>query len=211
MSTLLFVAQVRRDPAGCYSASLPDLPDCTVQATDLAELLTKARGAILASLQARSDSAEAWPTPTPIEQVEPVEGVMTLLVDVCVEDPPVRVNISLGERLLERLDAAAEVRGMTRSGYIAQSVRVSLGERPGANIEFDAVGRRLQDELNALGRRINDSIGPESPFSRRMAEVDDFVFDGVRKAADSVSAAMVRRKSANGEERMETPPAPPSA
>jgi predicted RNase H-like HicB family nuclease len=198
MSTLLFVAQITGDPAAGYDATFPDLENCVVHAGDLAELLTKARGAILAHLQALSDGGEAWPVPSPIEQIQAKPGTITILVDVSVDDPPVRVNISLGERLLERLDAAAEMRGMTRSGFIAQAVRVSLGERPHPNAEFDAFGRRLQDEMNTLGRRINDSIGPESPFSRRMNELDDYVYDGVRRAADSVSAAMKRRKTAAG-------------
>lgn len=44
-------------------------------------------------------------------------------------DPPgkaVRVNITLEERLLERLDAAAKREGGTRSGYIAAAVRSRL-------------------------------------------------------------------------------------
>jgi len=85
---------------------------------------------------------------------------------------------------------------MTRSGFIAQAVRVSLGERGPAAGEFDAANRRLQEELSALGRKITESIGPESPFSRRMADLDDKVYEGVRRAADSVSAAMSRRREA---------------
>ncbi len=85
---------------------------------------------------------------------------------------------------------------MTRSGFIAQAVRMSLGEQPRGSAEFDALGRRIQDELSTLGRRINDSIGPDSAFSRRMAELDDRVLDGVRRAADNVSAAVARRREA---------------
>jgi hypothetical protein len=72
-------------------------------------------------------------------------------------------------------------------------VRASLGERARIGDDLGANAKRLQDELNTLGRRINDSIGPESPFARRMNELDERVYDGVRKAADTVSAAMGRR------------------
>ena len=82
---------------------------------------------------------------------------------------------------------------MTRSGYIAKAVRASLGEGSQAQGDFHAVGRRLQEELSALGRRINDSIGPESAFTRRMSELDERLYEGVRKAADNVSAAMARK------------------
>jgi predicted RNase H-like HicB family nuclease len=195
MSTVLFVALVApAEPAG-YRASFPDLPDCTAQGADLAELLVKARQALLAKLEAIEGAGEAWPTATPIEKIE-AAGAMAIPIDVAVDDPPIRVNVSLGERLVQRLDAAAEARGMTRSGFIAQSVRASLGETARGPGELDAMGRRLQDELNALGRKINDSIGPESAFARRMSELDGVLYDGVRKAADSVSAAMARRREA---------------
>jgi predicted RNase H-like HicB family nuclease len=196
MSTIIYVALATADPDGGYRATFPDLPECVVKARDIAELLLAARQALSATLHHSADAGEIWPKPTPIEAISLTSGVIPLLVDVAVEDTPVRVNISLGERLVQRLDAAADARGMTRSGFIAQAVRVSLGERGPAN-DFEAATRRLQDELRTLGRKINDSIGPGSPFSRQMADLDNQVYDGVRKAADSVSAAMARRREAN--------------
>ena len=196
MSTIIFVALATADPDGGYRATFPDLPECVVKAGDIGELLLAARQALSANLHRSADAGEVWPKPTPIEEITLAAGVIPLLVDVAVDDTPVRVNISLGERLVQRLDAAAEARGMTRSGFIAQAVRVSLGERGPAN-DFEAATRRLQDELRTLGRKINDSIGPGSPFSRQMADLDNQVYDGVRKAADSVSAAMARRREAN--------------
>jgi hypothetical protein len=195
MDTIVFVALAKAEPSGGYHASFPDVPDCDVRAGAIAELLPAARTEITARLHRLADAGEAWPTPTPVEEMTLPAGVIPLLVDVSVEDRPIRVNISLGERLVQRLDAAAETRGMTRSGFIAQAVRVSLGER-GAAPEFDATARRLQDELESLGRKLNDSIGPGSAFSRRMSELDGQISDSVRRAADKVSAAMSRRREA---------------
>ena len=197
MSTILYVALVASGDSGEYRARFADLPDCTADGANLAELLVKARQALLARLEAIAAAGEAWPTATPIERIEAKAGEIPIPIDVAVDDPPLRVNISLGERLLQRLDAAAEARGMTRSGFIAQSVRASLGETGRGPGDYEAVGRRLQDELNALGRRINDSIGPDSAFNRRMNELDGAFYDGVRRAADSVSAAMTRRRDAS--------------
>jgi predicted RNase H-like HicB family nuclease len=195
MNTLIFVASATSDPAGGYRAGFPDLPDCQVTAPDLARLLADARQALALRLRSASDAGEAWPAPTPIEQIVLETGAFPLLVDVAVDDRPIRVNVSLGERLVARLDAAAEARGMSRSGFIAQAVLVSLGERGAAN-DFEAATRKLQEELQSLGRKINDSIGPQSAFTRRMGALDDQVYEGVRKVADSVSAAMTRRRAA---------------
>ncbi len=194
MNTLLFVALVTGGQTTGYRASFPDLPDCSAEGRDLAELLVRARQVVGERLQGLADAGDTWPAPTPIEQIGAQPGAIPILVDVAVGDPPVRVNISLGERLVQRLDAAAEARGMTRSGFIAQAVRMSLGEQSRGAAEFDATSRRLQDEWSALGQKINESMGPDSTFARRMAELDDRLLDGVRRAADSVSAAMSRRR-----------------
>lgn len=195
MSTAIYVAVMRGDQAGGYHAAFPDLPDCTATGANPAELLAHAREAVSAKLQALADDGQEWPRATPLEQVRPEPGAAIILVDVEVEDAPVRVNISLGEQLLKRLDAAAEARGATRSGFIAQAVRASLGEKSrSAGPDIEGAARRLQDELQAVGRKISESFGPDSAFNRSMAEFDDKMTETIRKAADSVSAAMARRR-----------------
>ena len=192
MSNVLFVAFVTGSPAG-YTATFPDIPTLTAEGRDLADLLVKARQALAAHLDGLEGSGEAWPTATPMEAVAAPAGAFAVPVDVAVDDPPIRVNVSLGERLVQRLDAAAAERGMTRSGFIAQAVRTSLGETASGGA-YDPVGKRVSEELSALGRRINESLGPDSAFARRMNEIDDVVYEGVRRAADSVSAAISRRQ-----------------
>lgn len=196
MSTIVYVALVSRDDGAGYRAGFPDLTDCKAEGATLAELLVNARQRLLACLETLESQGEVWPTASPLESFAAQPGVMAIPIDVAVDDPPIRVNISLGERLVQRLDAAAEARGMTRSGFIAQSVRASLGETTRGAGDFDAMGRRVQDELAAMAKRINESIGPDSPFTRRMNEFDGALFEGVRRAADSVSAAMARRRDA---------------
>jgi predicted RNase H-like HicB family nuclease len=211
MTTLIYVAAVKAAGEDGYTAAFPDLPGCEAAGRDLAEVMLSARTALLARLAAIENAGEAWPAPTPIEHLHTESGTFAVPIDVAVDDPPIRVNISLGERLVQRLDAAAAARGMTRSGYIARSVRVSLGETTWTADDFAFNSRRIQDELTNLGRRINDSIGPDSPFARRMNELDERVYDGVRKAADSVSAAMSRRRdAAKGPEHGGDPTSSPS-
>lgn len=206
MSTVLYAAIAVGDPSGGYDASFPDLPGCAAHGADSARLLAQAREAVAAHLQALADRGEEWPVATPLHQVQAQPGGVVLLVDVAVDDAPVRVNISIGEQLLKRLDAAAEARGATRSGFIADALRANLGGagvRGAAAAEFEAASRQIHDELSAVGRRINESLGPDSAFSRSMAEFDDRVLDTVRRAADGVSAAIARRRA--GEARRAEP------
>ena len=211
MSTVVYVALVSSTKSAGYRATFPDVPHCTAEGANLAELITNARQRLLARLEAIAGHAESWPAASPIEDFTAQSGVLAVPIDIAVDDPPVRIDISLGERLVQRLDAAAEARGLTRSAFIAQSVRASLGEPSRGGGDLETISRRLQDELAILGRRINDSIGADSPFNRRMSEIDGVVYDGVRKAADTLSAAMARRRDASKPDDPANHRAPPAS
>lgn len=198
MTTLVFVALARGDQQAGYTATFPDLAEISVAGAGMADLVTNARETLLKALQTLSDEGLSWPTPTPIEAVTHEPGAIPFLVDIAVEDPPVRVNISIGERLLKRIDQGAEARGMSRSGFIAAAAKTALGDRPATPgvTDFDAVARKLQDEWSVLGRKITDSLGPDSAFHRNMNEFDAKVTESIRKTADNISAAMARRREA---------------
>jgi predicted RNase H-like HicB family nuclease len=198
MTTLVFVALTRSAPAGGYTAQFPDLPGLTVEGADIAALVVAAREAVQKELQRLTDEGLDWPKPAGLEAIAAEPGVVPFLVDVAVDDTPVRVNISIGERLLKRIDQAAETRGMSRSGFIASAARTALGEKIGAGTgaDFDAIARKLQDEWSVLGRKITDSLGPDSAFNRSVNDIDAKVTETIRKTAENISAAMARRKEA---------------
>lgn len=204
MTTLIFVAAARGAQGSGYTARIHDLPNAAIEAPDMAGLLARAREAITDELQRLADEGQAWPVPTAIEQASHEPGAIPFLVDVVVEDSAVRVNISMGERLLKRMDQAAEAAGMSRSGYIAAAVRAALGERPTKRAidDLDAVAKGLQEEWSQLGRKLADNLGPNSAFERKMTEFDTRVSETIRKTAETISAAMARRVDPEGR----TPP-----
>lgn len=193
MTTLIFVGLAKGAQESGYTARVPDLPEVAAAGSNLAELLANAREAVLSALQRITDAGGEWPKAASLEAVTPAAGESPFLIDVAVDDQPVRVNISIGERLLKRIDQAAEARGMSRSGFIAEASKAALGDK-GIGGDFEAVARRLQDEWSVLGRKITESMGPDSAFHRSMTEFDQKVTEGVRKAAENVSAAMSKRK-----------------
>ena len=60
--------------------------------------------------------------------LDPAETVAVAHVMIPLEMPGrvVRVNLTMNEALLARVDAAASARGMSRSGYVAEAVRERL-------------------------------------------------------------------------------------
>jgi predicted RNase H-like HicB family nuclease len=196
MTTLVFTAIARGAQGAGYNATFPDLPGLSVSGSDIAELLTRARETLRADLQRRTDEGLDWPTATPLEQIAAEPGAIPFMVDIAVEDPAVRVNISIGERLLKRIDTAAEAAGMSRSGFIAAAARSALGERSGKAYDIDAVAKTLQEEWGQLGRKLTETLGPNSSFTRNLADLDNKVTESIRKAAEGVSSAMTRRMDA---------------
>jgi predicted RNase H-like HicB family nuclease len=229
MSTVIYPALATGGRDSGYAATFPDLPGCTASGTDLGDLLSKARDALRSHLERLSHEGEEWPIPSSVEAVtQPAANgnpAAVLLVDVSIEEQPVRVNISISERLLKRIDETAERRGMTRSGFIAQAARQHLGDSTFHSMggttgwnkaDWEAASRRMQDELTTMGRRLNDNLGPDSSFARNMAELDDKLSDVIRRTADSVAAAIRRRQverqtgtSANTDEPPRNPDEPP--
>lgn len=198
MTTLAFVGLVEGAQPAAYTIRFPDMPDVTAQGRDLGELVAEARQAIRQELQRRTDQGLDWPAQTPLESVSPAAGALPLIVDVTVEDTAVRVNLSIGEHLLKRIDDAAEARNMSRSGFIAMAARAALGERtsPLGAAEFEATAQRLQAEWTSLSQKLSESLGPNSAFQRNLSDLDGRLSDSIRRAADSVSAAMAKRRDA---------------
>jgi predicted RNase H-like HicB family nuclease len=201
MNPIVYVAVAEAGETAGYTAQFPDLPQCAASGRHPGELLANARSALQAELQALEQRGEEWPAPTRVEQVRLAPPRFTMLVDVEVEDTPVRVNISIGEQLLKKLDAAAEAAGSTRSGFIAQAIRERLGEGRRGSTDFEGAARRLQEEAATLGRKVQETLGPDSPLSRSLTELDDRLSDTIRKAADNVSSAMARRRGSRARPR----------
>ena len=197
MTTIVFPAIVETIAQAGYQATFPDLPGCVAHGASMGELLGDARARLSTALKTLADQGESWPEASGIEQARAAAaGGVVLLIDIEVDDPPTRVNISIGEQLLKRIDAAAQSSGMTRSGFLAQAARRALGENAfRSNLDWDVTGKRIQEELSSLGKKLNEALGPESVFSRGVVDLDQRVFDRIQKAADSVSSAMAKRKT----------------
>src|SRR5690349_6494561 len=102
MATVVYPAIATGDRTAGYSATFPDLAGCSARGADLTELLSKARDALREHLNGLAQGDQDWPEATPLENVQAGSGTL-LAVDVQIEETPVRVNISIGERLLKRI------------------------------------------------------------------------------------------------------------
>jgi predicted RNase H-like HicB family nuclease len=117
-----------------YGVVFPDFPGCTSAGATVQDAATMAAEALAGHVEVMAEAREPIPDPSspdaPLPEWlvdAPGRTVATVLVPVELPGRAVRVNITLNEGLLARLDKAAGAEGETRSGYIAQAVRERLG------------------------------------------------------------------------------------
>ncbi len=129
------VVALIREENGVYRAWFPDFPGCTTAANDPNTVIAKASGA-LSHHTARmiADGRElpqvrslAWFAADPTFLADS-GSLMIVLVSYTPAPREVRVEVTLDESLLARIDSAAEATKETRSEYIAGAVRQRLTE-----------------------------------------------------------------------------------
>ena len=185
MSTVVYPLKVDEDADAGHVGGFLDLPEIRVEARTLPVLASRAREALLAELQRLQKAGLDWPPAAESSELKArtAAGEMLVLIEVQVEDVPQRINITMGERLLKRLDAAAQGGGMTRSGFISMAVRDRLGDEP----EDGPLLNRLVSELGRIGGRMSEAVGPKSNLVRLIDEVDGRALNGLRDLASRFS------------------------
>ena len=118
----------RGDDTHAFGVVVPDLPGCFSAGDTLEEAFDMAKEAVEGWLEVCLDDGAEIPKPSSHEAISNLsdyQGWILGTVDVDMSklsDKAERVNITLPQRVLRRLDALANKAGDTRSGYIARMV-----------------------------------------------------------------------------------------
>jgi predicted RNase H-like HicB family nuclease len=136
VTTQVYPAILLKDAGAAADAPIgvvfPDLPGCTSQGDDPRHAAEMAMEALAAHAEAAAADGEDLPEPsapgTTPDWLDPGESevIAHLLVPVELPGRSVRVNITMDEGLLQRVDRAAASHGFTRSGLLAEAVRTWL-------------------------------------------------------------------------------------
>lgn len=132
MANFVYAGLVEGGRQEGYSLYFPDLPGCVTAGDTLHELGLNAGEALALHLEGMAEDGQPFPEasdPSELREAadHPVGAVM--LVPAQLDDTPVRVNVSIPTSMLSRIDAEAEARGMTRSGFLVEGARTILRYR----------------------------------------------------------------------------------
>lgn len=118
---------------GSFGASFPDFPGATTVADNLDTLYLKAAEALAFHVDGMIEDGKRAPIPSTLtelredpEFVAASADAMVALLQVDLPGKAVRVNISMDESLLHRIDRAAEATGESRSSFLARAAKARM-------------------------------------------------------------------------------------
>ncbi len=127
---MLFPVYVHKGDEGhAHGAEIPDFPGCFSAADTWSELPGKIQEAVELYCE---DEDMVVPSPTGLDDLinhPDYEGGIWMLMDIDIsklKTKSVRLNVSLPEGLLRRIDDEAKARHMSRSAFLAMSAQKVL-------------------------------------------------------------------------------------
>jgi predicted RNase H-like HicB family nuclease len=126
-----YIAVVHKDPKSDFGVSFPDFPGCITAGSSIDEAKDMAYDALYLHLKGMLEDGENIPAPSNLEDImadpDYSDAVAILVVAVSEEKPrSVRVNITVPEDMLRKIDAVAKKRGMSRSSFLVHAAQNAI-------------------------------------------------------------------------------------
>lgn len=115
---------VHKDQNSAYAATFPDFPGCFAAADELDDLPKAAQEAVEAHFFGETEGIPGPSTPEAWLNHEDYQDGYWMMVDIDlskVSTKAIRLNISLPENLVHRIDAIAKERHLSRSAFLAMA------------------------------------------------------------------------------------------
>lgn len=121
---------------GVYGVSFPDFPGLVSAGETIEDALRKSKDGLDLHIEAMIEDGDDLPRLRSIEEIradpdcaeELTDMVAFALMDYDLPGKAIRLNISMDDRLVERIDLEAKRRGTSRSGFLAEAARKALAD-----------------------------------------------------------------------------------
>ena len=122
-----YIGLIHKDADSDFGVSFPDFPGVITAGTSLDDARAMAEEALALHVEGLAEDGEAIPDPSALEDVmaDPNNrSGVAILISVKTEQPKaIRVNVTLPEDVLDKIDKYAEAHGFTRSGLLTQAAK----------------------------------------------------------------------------------------
>jgi predicted RNase H-like HicB family nuclease len=129
---VLYPIYVCKEPDSAYGVTFPDFPGCFSAADDAQDIARMAQEAVEAHFSGDDAPIPAPTAPDAWLDDPDYQGGFWMMVDIDlskVHGKAVRLNISLPENLVQRIDAAAKARHLSRSAFLAMAATREMAKQ----------------------------------------------------------------------------------
>ena len=126
-----YIAIVHKDATSDFGISFPDFPGCVTAGNSIDEAKDMAHDALSLHIKGLLEDGESIPAPSKLEDImadpDYSDAVAILVVTAKGKKArSVRVNITVPEDMLRKIDAVAKKRGMSRSSFLVNAAQHAI-------------------------------------------------------------------------------------
>jgi len=126
-----YIAVVHKDTKSDFGVSFPDFPGCVTAGSTIDEAKDMAHDALSLHIKGMLEDGDSIPNPSKLEDIidDPdFSDAAAILVVTAYEAKPrsVRVNITVPEDMLRKIDSVAKKRGMSRSSFLVHAAQNAI-------------------------------------------------------------------------------------
>lgn len=122
-----YIGLIHKDEDSDYGVSFPDFPGVITAGGTLDEARRLAEEALGFHIEGMIEDGTFLPAPSSLDTImsnmSNKDGVAILVTVKTPETRAVRINVTLPEDVLKRIDAFASTQGLSRSGFLARAAR----------------------------------------------------------------------------------------
>ena len=128
-----YIAVVHKDSQSDFGVSFPDFPGCITAGSSIDEAKDMAHDALSLHIKGMLEDCENIPVPSKLEDImddpDYSDAIAILVVSVSEAKPrSVRVNITVPEDILRKIDTVAKKRGMSRSSFLVHAAQNAISQ-----------------------------------------------------------------------------------
>ncbi len=119
-----YIAIIHKEGKSDFGVSFPDFAGCVTAGSTLQEARVNAVEALALHVKGMIEDGESLPEPSTLDEVmedDDFKDGVAFIVGLEMPDKVVRVNITVTESDLKKIDTAAKKNGMNRSSFLVQN------------------------------------------------------------------------------------------